>query len=471
MQMKEKMRNHLKVKAGAIARRACVNEEGREHSPHSKPGRSQRKQRFLIKLLLFFLMALLSLAVFPHPQKGKVPPARPQDASVSFARGGVYVSHAPLRMCDHPTAVFKAFGLPLEKVPSSEELKKLPHPDAQAAAGPELTYAPQQDTLCTNDWTTLYTRYVQPKPPAKPALTATAFPGSAEPAGGFDSSKWIAGILKGLWTLAAQGWANSLKDAMNWVRSFDVVFHTPEPLTYGNNVVINLYNWVLKVMDGAVIIGLMIGGYCYMLGRYRDFREVASIVIGMAIAANFSLLLIGTVVELHNDLCQGALDAVRTLGLGDLSFPWGSINWVNASFFEGVLFLAELVTGLLLALVSIIRIAMLDLLIVVAPIGLFCFALPQTRAWGNLWAQAFTSTLVVQFFQVLCVSMGGALVGSSGPLNFSIMPELVGIAALLLAFRLPDMLLSHVLRAGLANSGKSISNAIQTAAQFIAMVG
>src|SRR5579859_1994373 len=153
MQVKERMISHLKARAEALARRACRDEEGRERSPHSRPDRSQQKRLFLIKLLLLLLMALLSMTVLPHTHKREVPTVKSQAVSVFYARGGVYVSHTPTRMCDHPTAVFKAFGLPVDKVPSSEELKKLPRPGVQVATEPEITYAPQQDTLCTNDWT------------------------------------------------------------------------------------------------------------------------------------------------------------------------------------------------------------------------------------------------------------------------------------------------------------------------------
>jgi hypothetical protein len=93
-----------------------------------------------------------------------------------------------------------------------------------------------------------------------------------------------------------------------------------------------------------------------------------------------------------------------------------------------------------------VRVALLDVLIILAPIGLFCLALPQTQRWGRLWTMGFAATLFLQFLQVLVVAMGSALISSFGHASATPITLLIGCSALYLAFRLPGMLYGALLR-------------------------
>jgi hypothetical protein len=145
----------------------------------------------------------------------------------------------------------------------------------------------------------------------------------------------------------------------------------------------------------------------------------------------------------------------------------------GAAVYAVIAYLSELLLAVLLSLQLLARIALLDLLIIVAPLGLVCFALPQTQAWARLWAQAFVSTLLAQFLQLLCIAMGSALsavtaqatanlVSSLGSPDWSVSPVmlLVAIVSYVLAFKIPGMLLSHVLRAGVGDVQRDIGNAV-----------
>jgi hypothetical protein len=148
----------------------------------------------------------------------------------------------------------------------------------------------------------------------------------------------------------------------------------------------------------------------------------------------------------------------------------------GAAVYAVIAYLSELLLAVLLSLQLLARIALLDLLIIVAPLGLVCFALPQTQAWARLWVQAFVSTLLAQFLQLLCIAMGSALaavsaqatanlVTSLGSPDWSVSPVtlLVAIVSYFLAFKIPGMLLSHVLRAGVGDVQRDIGNAVSTA--------
>jgi hypothetical protein len=109
-----------------------------------------------------------------------------------------------------------------------------------------------------------------------------------------------------------------------------------------------------------------------------------------------------------------------------------------------LLFLAFGVVGLFLMIQMVVRLAMLDVLIVTAPLGLVCWVLPQTHAWAHLWTRAFISTVFVQFLQVLALGLGGGLLvffPSDNPFG-AVMDLIIGIATLYLTLKIPAFLRS-----------------------------
>ena len=246
---------------------------------------------------------------------------------------------------------------------------------------------------------------------------------------------------------------------------------TPKALTYGHPVVTILEGWVVLIANGMLGLFLMIGGYNYMFGVYRSFRDLAPKLIVAAIAANLSLPIFGQFIEVSNTLCTGVLGELVHVGVGNLSLPLGLINWVTAPEYFILVYLIDLIVSVLLIVQMLVRLAMLDFLLITAPLGLLCFALPQTQAWGRLWAQMFVTTLIVQFLQVLCIAMGSAFVASFGHASASPITILVGIAALFLAGKLPDMLLSNVLRTSRSQEfGEQAAQAAQTGAEMVEII-
>jgi hypothetical protein len=107
----------------------------------------------------------------------------------------------------------------------------------------------------------------------------------------------------------------------------------------------------------------------------------------------------------------------------------------------------------------LVRLALLFLLIVLAPLGLLCFGLPQTQGYGRLWTSTFTVTLFVQFFQVVTLALGGMLISSTEStgllsLDTGIVSLLVSTAVIYLVLSIPGMIRNWALRpvaeAGLA---------------------
>jgi len=435
--------------------------QGREGSVPSTTHRHQSLRSTALRLALLLVGGVASLWLLPaHTIQGDS--GAPVPSQATHASGGAAQPSLPVLTptCGHPKAVFQALGLPLDKVPDPALLRQLPTPQQRPAVNQgDVTYDPAKDELCAVGYIGLYVRYVNPQP---------TVPGSTtfQP-----DSSWVQHILDGLIRSSAQGISTFFKSIIDWATSFGFMFVTPKTLTYDHEVVKNLHAWVLSMLDGVVFLVLVITGYQMMLGYSRSFRELAPRLIVAAIAANFSLYIITQCIELHNALCLGVQSALASAGVGNLSLPWGAVNWLTAPEYELITYLLETLVTLLLSLQMLARIALLDLLIILAPLGIMCFALPQTQAWGRLWAQAFVATLIVQFLQVLCIGMGSALVASFGHSSLTVVTILVGVAALFLAFKIPGMLLTNVLQASTGGNRTMTSTLVNAVTSFAEYLG
>jgi hypothetical protein len=162
-----------------------------------------------------------------------------------------------------------------------------------------------------------------------------------------------------------------------------------------------------------------------------------------ALAVNLSLLVTQTMIDLNN-----ALSAIVTTPFDNLvhllALNIRSGPNATASLALILLFLAFGVVGLFLVIQMVVRLAMLDVLIVTAPLGLVCWVLPQTHAWAHLWTRAFISTVFVQFLQVLALGLGGGLLvffPADSPFG-AVMDLIIGIATLYLTLKIPAFLRS-----------------------------
>jgi hypothetical protein len=270
--------------------------------------------------------------------------------------------------------------------------------------------------------------------------------------------------------------AEGLSQAADNIDSLKLLYRTPAQMTYNNGVVTAAEPVIVSIADGALAIFLILGGYQYMLGHYRSFRELAPRLIIAAIAAHFSLDLLKQFIDLQDTLGTSIHDLLNTAGLGGNWPPTDLDSWVTAADYWLIAYIVMILGVLFLSLQMLTRLALLDLCLVLAPLGLLCFALPQTRAWGRLWAQAFVSALIVQFFQMLCLAMGSAMVASYSTLFGSKVPDgmnsvtmLVGIAMIFLAAKLPSMLLSNVLQAS-KDTGSAMIDAATTVAEIAVLL-
>jgi hypothetical protein len=313
-------------------------------------------------------------------------------------------------------------------------------------------------------------------------------------------SGWLQSEFEGVLHAFLSNLAEGFSQAVDNIDSLKLLYRTPPQLTYNSGVVKAAEPVMVSVADGALVLFLVIGGYQYMLGNYRSFRELAPRLIIAAIVAHCSLDLLKQFIDLQDTLGTSVHDILNTAGFGGTFPPTDFDSWATAADYWIIAYLVMILGVLFLSLQMLTRIALLDLCLVLAPLGLLCFALPQTRAWGRLWAQAFVSALIVQIFQMLCLAMGSAMVasftvlmatgqgsrrgkidGSAMVASFTVLmgpgqPQginsvtmLVGMAMVFLAAKLPSMLLTNVLQAS-KETGNTIVETVATGAQMMALL-
>src|SRR5207244_12164106 len=141
---------------------------------------------------------------------------------------------------------------------------------------------------------------------------------------------------------------------------------------------------------------------------------------------------------------QPAVDANNALcsAIGQASLPaWEQADGVSQALINVIAALIYLVTSLLLLLQMLMRLALVDVLIVVAPLGLLCWVLPQTQGWARLWSRTFTTAVFAQFLQVLALKLGNALFDALGTPETSsdalLLDTCLGIATLALTLKIP----------------------------------
>jgi len=366
------------------------------------------------------------------------------------------------KICGHPAAVFQQLGFSSKDVPAKAILAQLPtsqqHPVKQTG---DMSYDPKTDTFCTIGWQGIATRYV-----SSPSIDSSSVDPSSGTNGdgngpGSISMSWVQGILTGLFSSFASSLADFLNGLLSWAKTFGFLFITPDGLTYAQPVVAHLNAWMVGVMDSLLVLALIIGGYKVVLGQHDLLREFAPGFLFAGIVGTFSLFFITQAIELQNALCLSALGALASAGIGNLSLPLGVINWATAPFYEIITYLIDLLISVLLSLQMLVRLGLLDFLIVLAPLGLLCFR--------RLWIHAFVSTLLLQFLQTVCIGLGSTLISSFGHATPSVIPILVGIATLYIAFKLPGMMLSSVVRESVGNVHRDAGRAMQTISEFLVL--
>src|SRR5262249_27848453 len=108
--------------------------------------------------------------------------------------------------------------------------------------------------------------------------------------------------------------------------------------------------------------------------------------------------------------------------------------------------LVYLATGLMLLLQMLTRLALVDVLIVLGPLALACWVLPQTEGWAHAWTRALVATVFAQFAQVLTLKLGASLLTELQPMaaDAAVLALFLGVAVMALTLKVPGLLRADV---------------------------
>ncbi len=307
---------------------------------------------------------------------------------------------------------------------------------------------------------------------------------------------------------------------LNPIANGSALFFLTSPAdTVGQATVQTLWGIMLGVVDVCGALMIIMSGLYIMVGGtvFRMARAVETIpgVLLALVAAHISLIFIGTLLGLNNavvyDLYQwadsnvnvsvqsgitavvsvpnpdGQVDCeahVRCTGprlvrddvLSTIQITPQNLDFTdmlqNISSLSDMLGLIIKIMALMLLAQVIIRLFFIDLYIVLAPLGIACWALPGRvgQPLTRLWVRGFVSTMLVQFVQVTALIVVEVMVpplfiyfynhGGSGLFQqATTLTEVFNIALLWFVFRVPVLFETAPMRTLIA-AGQAVSAAV-----------
>jgi hypothetical protein len=292
-----------------------------------------------------------------------------------------------------------------------------------------------------------------------------------------DATCWLQNAAQWM----AQQLMNALQPAIGAImhNPLNILTQTPPADTYQNPVVITWWNAFLVVVDLALASLIVIGGYNVVVGRHLGLphSELAEFLPRLLLAygaAHFSLFFLGLFIDLENALKVVALNLAGTSMLTTIITTLFQGNLAGEGLLVWVLGFVLGVMAILLGAQMAVRLALLWVLLVLSGPGLACFALPQTLGFGRMWLSFTVTTVLVQFFQVVTLALGGMLLTSLGASNLfgvggTLATLLVCLALLYLVLRMPGLVHRFALRP-MMDASRAVAGAAEGAVGVVADV-
>ena len=197
----------------------------------------------------------------------------------------------------------------------------------------------------------------------------------------------------------------------------DIFTGTPAGLTYDHEIVRQAWMAVWVITSGALVVivgwmglSLIIGDH---LGRAQaGWRElVPRLALGL-VAAAASLWWCALVIDVA-DAVSGYIAAELGVTAGDMlrstlqtlltAVAAGS---VGMALLLALIYLVYAFFVLYLVVQMVLRLALIDILLALAPIALGLWILPHTAGWGRQWLRLFMTTVFQQAIQLVALALG-----------------------------------------------------------------
>jgi hypothetical protein len=227
----------------------------------------------------------------------------------------------------------------------------------------------------------------------------------------------------------------------------NVVTNTSATWTYQQPTVVALQRAVQTTSNAALALLIFWMGLTVLLrpqlgGASLEVREVIPRLVLGAGLANSAGHWTALAIDLNNAACAQLLAA----NSGSLADLLGQIPIFDHTWLIGLLLVAFLVVWVWLYLKMAGRMAMLMVLLVLAPAAQLCWVLPQTRGLADRWHGRFWTTLYAQIVVTASLKLAWGFASATG---FNPTALLISICLLFLAASSPDLLAGGAARIGL----------------------
>lgn len=312
-----------------------------------------------------------------------------------------------------------------------------------------------------------------PGPLTNPQVEQVDVPDIPNPLDWFDNldpRKRAGDILNAVLTTIGQALLEAIRGFVDWAMGFgdsslNFVTRTPAEGTYASPTVRSLWDFSRALVNVALAVIIMWGGFNVMVKEhtrspYHEAMEMLPRVILAALAANLTLEFARFLIDSNNAISA----AIGQVGLPGYDQATPSQEGIALIFTA----LAYGMVAILLVFQMLMRLALIDMLIVLAPVAALLWVLPQTQTWSRWWADLFPITVFQQAIQMMVLRLGSALMVelTPGSLSNALLTLLLGIAVCWLTLKVPSLLRSRMSAAGL---GSVVT--LVVAARFLGVLG
>ena len=237
----------------------------------------------------------------------------------------------------------------------------------------------------------------------------------------------------------------------------DIITGTPAGLTYEHALVQQawLAVWIITSAALALIIGWI--GLSLILeeplgGRGSSWRELIPRLLLGLVAAAASLWWCALVIDLAHAVSGFIAASLNVTPTDLLLAPVNTLLTAVKSGSVGIalllafIYLIYAVFCFYLLLQMVLRLALIDLLLALAPAAMGLWILPQSSGWSRQWLRMFATTVAQQAVQLIALALGiGFLaelaeIGPFEPARDLVWKLLMAVGFIYLATRVPSML-------------------------------
>ena len=264
----------------------------------------------------------------------------------------------------------------------------------------------------------------------------------------------------------------------------DIISGTPAEMTYLHPIVREAWMVVWAITSAMLVAILGWMGLSFTIQEHlgqaqAGWREMVPRLLLGLVAAATSLWWCGLVIDVA-DAVSGFVAASLGLSAGDLLRSSAQtlltaveVGSVGMALLLALLYLVYGFFVLYVLLQLVMRLALIDLLIALAPAALGLWILPHTAGWGRHWLRLFMTTVSQQAIQLIALAMGFGMlnllaeIAAFEPIQDLVWKLLLSLAFVYLATRVPALLGNagtfdawlHTLHFGMSLPGSMVRSA------------